>query len=244
MVRGPHWGRRARMPRGGCQGDLGSVPAGLGGCEGLTLQRRWRADMATAVTAALVAPGTLLVEAAQVQARACLPGDGAHSHSACKIITQLGTSGLGHLTMAHSRAATYGSGEAGRPGFSPPGMSMQMWPQPMPVHRCPRGHCASAWHSSTHRSSALSPLSAGAPSCCHLAVLEGLGLGPAAPEQAVPSTSGHSHALPATAGVTALLLSLADAVIQALPPAPAPYVPARLCPGALPRVLCQRRGPG
>lgn len=199
------------MARGGCQGDLGSVPAGLGGCEGLTSQRGWHADVATAITAALVAPGTLLVKVAQVHACACLPGDGAHSHSACKVNTQLGD----------TRAAnTSPEVLAGRPAFSPPGMSMQMWPQPMLVQRCPRGHCESAWHSSTHRSSALSSLSAGAPSGCHLAVLGGLG--PAVPIPAVPSTSGHGHALPATAGVTAFLLSLAAAVIQALAPAPVP----------------------
>lgn len=66
---------------------------------------------------------------------------------------------------------------------------------------------------------------------------------PALPGQAAPATSGHGHALPAAAGVAALLLSLADTVVQALAPASAPGVPAWLYPGALPGVLCRRRGP-
>lgn len=84
--------------------------------------------------------------------------------------------------------------------FSPPGMSMQTWPQPMLVHRCPRGHCESAWHSSTHWPSALFPLSAGAqqPIRCHLAALGGLG--PTPPKQTVPSvplgTATHSQPQP------------------------------------------------
>lgn len=157
-----------------------------------------------------------------------------------------------HPAREHLAGGTSPEGTPGQPHmaprgpgwFSPPGMSMQTWPQPMLVHRCPRGHCESAWHSSTHRPSALSPLSAGAqqPTRRHLAALGGLGLAP--PKQAVPITSGHGHALPAAAGVTALLLSSADTVIQALAPSPAPRVPARLCPGALPGVLYQRRGPG
>lgn len=42
------------------------------------------ADTAAAVAAALVAPGTLLMEAAQVQARPTSPGDGARSHPPCR----------------------------------------------------------------------------------------------------------------------------------------------------------------
>lgn len=42
------------------------------------------ADTAAAVAAALVAPGTLLVKAAQVPARPTSPGDGARSHPPCR----------------------------------------------------------------------------------------------------------------------------------------------------------------
>lgn len=101
------------MARGGCQGDLGSVPAGLGGCEGLTSQRGWHTDVATAVTAALVAPGTLLVKVAQVHACACLPGDGAHSHSACKVNTQLGDIWPGPPHLGALQGSQYVSGGPG-----------------------------------------------------------------------------------------------------------------------------------
>lgn len=52
---------------------------------GLTFKRGRHADVATAIAAALLAPGTLLIKAAKVQARPPgNPGDGAHSHSPCK----------------------------------------------------------------------------------------------------------------------------------------------------------------
>lgn len=179
---------------------LGSVPADLGRCEELTLQGGWCADVATAVTAALVAPGTLLVEVAQVHARALLPGDGAHSHSACKVITELGDTwpGAPHHGALHGSHTCPREGLAGRPGFSPPGMSMQMWSQPLVVHRCPREHCESAWHSSTHWPSALSSVSAGAPSCCHLAALV-WGWGKLPPNRLCPlplGTATHSQPQP------------------------------------------------
>lgn len=50
---------------------------------GLFTTRHLHADMATAVAAALVSPGTLL-EAAQIQASPTTPKHGAHSTSACR----------------------------------------------------------------------------------------------------------------------------------------------------------------
>lgn len=62
--------------------------------------------------------------------------------------------------VGHPRVAPHGSG--GPSWLSPPGMSVQMRPQPVLVHLCPRGHCESASHSSAHRPPSLSQLSAGA----------------------------------------------------------------------------------
>lgn len=90
---GPCWGGSARMSLWGrCQGDPQAQLGGGTQCPALTLQRGGCADVATAVAAALVAPGTLLIEAAEVQARPCLPGDGACSHSACEGNTRWGVS--------------------------------------------------------------------------------------------------------------------------------------------------------
>lgn len=146
----PRWGGSTRVCCG--VGVEGTSRLGRGGYLMLTLQRDGCACMATAVAAALVSPGTLLIEAAEVQTCPCLPGDGACSHSACK-----GSTRWGYPTMGHPRV---GPGEPG--WLLPPGIAVQMWPQPLLVHLCPRGHCESASHSSMHWPPSLSQLSAGA----------------------------------------------------------------------------------
>ena len=64
---------------------LTDIPA-----QGLTFERGRHADMATAIAAALLALGTLLVRAAQVQARPAAPGDGALSFPPCKAVPVCG----------------------------------------------------------------------------------------------------------------------------------------------------------
>lgn len=162
--------------------------------------------------------------------------------------------GTGHTpTLPERQAPSYGVLSCGHPSMRHPGVALH--------------DARGAWlaltsrdiHADTATAGAGAPLTAGTlrvslalchalcpvralcrgtVTCCHPAAL-------GEPETSSPCTGrsgtcGHGQALPGTAGVAALLPLPADAVVQALAPVPAPGLPAWLCLGAPPRVLCRR----
>lgn len=210
---------------------LAGAPRSSAALSPLTGRHPWAA-VATAAAAALVAPGTLLVGAAQVQARPPLPGDGARSCSACEDAAG-GTAPWG--TLGQPRMASGGPG-----WLPPPGMSTQMQPQPAPVHLCPRGTASLPRPLRAPAAGPVLALCRGRVAHCHQPPWGAAGR--LTPGPAAPTTSGHSGARPAAAGAAALLLSPTDTIIQTSAPVPAPGVPAWL--PAHPGVPCGRRGDG
>lgn len=226
------------------------------------------ADVAAAIAAALLALGTLLVRAAQVQARPTAPGDGALSlPPSGHVHADTATAGAGaslssgalrvSITLLWAPAGTvlWHNGdivlfERGRHADVATAIAAALLApgtlliKAAKVQARPPGNPGDGAHSHSpprdvHADTATAH--AGAPLSLRALCIT-LTLLHTLSGGTTTTLSGYSHAGPSAACVAALLIPPAHAVIKALVRASAPGVPAWLCTGAPPGVLSGRAG--